>query len=261
MTEAKKSVSLNPKDFVTGGLLDDVTVTWTTCKFSMYDYGGKGTPAPGLIINMSPEGDDAVEQFWSAGKADDWAPSEDGNSLTPVGSATGIRTSTNLYLLIKSLMEAGFPVERLNEGLASTFNGMVAHMVRVPAPKREGLKKEPKRGKDGSEYENKILVVEKIVKLPWEADAAGTGASAESSVTAAPAEDIADKAREILLAVLTKAKDGKVAKKDIPGLIFKEAGTTIPLTTKNQVCALFFKEDFMKESGFTISADGMVSLG
>lgn len=266
----KKGASLNPVDFISGGLLDDVTATWKNVKFEVFDYDGKGQKAPCLGIDLitGTEGpnDKPYRQRYSCGSLENWEPSADGLMLIPVGKDTELRKASNLYMLLTSLAEAGFPMERLNEGNVGVFENMVAHMIRKDAPKRPGLDQPTtRRGRDGKEYErdNKVLCVSKIEKLPWEGEDAPKGKAGKGSAKSAPKADaptgagIDEKAKEVLMNLIVAA-DGKISKKEIPSKAFN----AIPAADKDRkaVLAVLFKDEWLKGAGFSITDDGFITL-
>ena len=269
--EVRKGASLNPDDFISGGLLDDVDATWKNVMFEMYNYGGKSEPAPclgaDLVTGAEIRPEDVVRQYWSCGSADNWEPSEDGSRLIPVGGDTELRKSTNLFMLLKSLKEAGFPMAQLADGNVSVLNGLKAHMRRIDAPKRGGMAPQsPRRGRDGKEYEkdNKVLCVEKIIALPSEAPAepkaAKKGAAKKSEKTEAPKDtdgSLDAKAVDVLSSIIVQG-GGKTNKKDLPTVAFKVlAGDK----DRNRVLALYFNDEWMKGAGFVVSDSGEITLG
>ena len=199
---AQKGVSLKQSDQVEGGgLLDNVDAIFKEVKFEMFDYGGtRSDEVPALKVTLQPDEGNEVDQFWSCGAAKDWEPSKDGKMLVPIGDQKGMHKSSNASIFFAHIIEAGFPEEKITDDV-SVLEGTKAHMVRIPAPKRGGLSTSKKRA-DGREYENTILVVEKILKLPWEKGAAKT-----AKIQAAD-NDIATKASEAIMAVLTDNPKG-----------------------------------------------------
>jgi hypothetical protein len=275
--EVRKGASLNPDDFIAGGLLDDVDVTWKNVMFEMYNYGGKSDPAPclgaDLVTGAEIKAEDVVRQYWSCGSAENWEPSEDGARLVPVGGDTELRKSTNLFILLKSLKEAGFPMAKLADGNVTVLNGLSAHMRRIDAPKRGNMApKSPRRGHDGKEYEkdNKVLCVEKIIALPSEATkdepkaakkggkkAADPGKAEGKPQAPAPSADLDGKAKDILTSIIVQG-NGKANKKDIPSIGFKILGTD---PDRNRVLSLLFNDEWMKGAGFAVSDSGEITLG
>lgn len=161
-------VSFKPEDFAEGGgLLDNVDVTFKEVRFVMFDYNGKSPEASPALKALLATADGQMEQYWSAGQAKDWTPSKDGTKLVSVGSAKQLSKSSNFFIFIKSLIDSGFPADKISDD-CSVFDGLQAHVVRIPAPKRDGLAKSGDK-----KYEDKILTVDQIIKLPWEADKGG----------------------------------------------------------------------------------------
>jgi hypothetical protein len=284
----QEAAGLSPEDFTEGGgLLDDVTAEWTSCRFVMWDYQGKRSEdSPALCVKMTdPDGEEHV-QYWSAGSASDWIPSEDGTMLIKVGNASGIRNSTNLALLLNSLTAAGFPPDKLSTDV-SVLEGMIAHMVRVAAPERKGLKRE----KD-SKYEAQVLVVESIEKLPWEKKTAaqkagggsaakaskataGKGASAAAKAKAAAAKkkaeaaeaeadddgdvDLETEVQDAILGILAEAGEGETVRKaKLPTLVFKALASS---ANKAAAVKLASSEEFLSaEDRPWVYADGELMM-
>jgi hypothetical protein len=244
-----QGIGLGPSGFREGGgLLDDVDVKWKECLFEMWDYNGtQPTSSPALKVVMELENDDTAEQYFSAGSAKDWDISDDGKMLIPTGSATGLNKTSNLAILIASLVEAGFPEDKIGAD-CSVFEGLEAHMVRVPAPKRGGLAKAPRA--DGKTFEPTNLVVDKITKLPWEgktgkgkAGAKDTGKAGTSSKTKdeAPETDLDTEAQELVQKILESNPKG-LDKKNLASAVFKLVKGQ---PNANVLVQLVYKEDFL----------------
>lgn len=232
-------VSLNPENMTEGGgLLDDCEVTFNKCRFSMFDYGGKvDIKAPALMIEMEPDEGEEVKQYWTMGKPTDWKPSENGKELIAIGKASAISLSSNGGIFLASLIEAGFPSDQLDDDI-SVLDGLVAHVVRVPAPERKGLK-----GGKNRDYEATILTVQEIIKLPWEEKESGAAkekrktdkksgggkkadkkASKKDDKKASKKggdEDVNEEAIGAILSVLAEASDGSVSIRRLPADLFK----------------------------------------
>lgn len=244
-----KAASLNPEDFVDGGgLIDDLDVVFESCEFIMFDYMGKVTPGvPSLKVEMSSNDLGAdVEQYYSMGSANDWIPSDDGSQLVAVGKVSNIRTTTNGGIFLKSLIDAGFPVADLGDDI-TVLNGLQAHVIRVAAPKRPGLKKKPRE--DGREYEETILVVSEIISLPGEKKrpAAGkkkTVAKSKTNKEKVTKEDATDdveaNATSAVLEIL--AEIGTITKKELPAKIFQIRKED---PDRNALVKVVFDDDFL----------------
>jgi len=259
-----EGVSLNPESFTEGGgLIDDVDAIFKSCSFEMFDYNGKVIPpVPSLRADLEVDGEE-VTQYWSMGSAQDWMPSDDGMQLIAVGKVTGIRASSNGGIFLKSLIDAGFPVDKIGSDI-SAINGMQAHLIRVPAPKRAGLKKTPRA--DGREYDDTILTVSEILALPGEKKnpagkpkATPKGKPAAAAKAAATEEDgggeVEGKALEAVMAILAEA--GSIAKKDLPAKIFQ---TMKADPDRNAVVKLVFDDKFLSNGPWEY-ADGTLVLG
>ena len=254
------AVSLNPEDFTEGGgLIDDIDVILKENVFDMFDYNGTVQPGvPSLKITMDHEGDDVV-QYYSMGSANDWLPSEDGKQLIAVGKAQNIRLSSNGGIFLKSLIDAGFPADKLSDDI-SILDGLQAHVIRVPAPKRPGLEKKEKK------YEDTILIVSEIKALPWEkktpkgapGKAAGKATAAGKKSPAKKEEtsegDVSEEATNAILTILADA--GSITKKELPGVLFKAEKDN---PSRNDIIKMAFDEDFLSGGPWGY-ADGVLTL-
>ena len=244
-----QGMSLNPEDFTEGGgLIDDVNVTFKGVAFEMFDYQGKvSTGVPSLCIVMEDEEEDEHTQYYSMGNAQDWAPSPDGKKLVAVGSATGIRSSSNGAILLKSIVDSGFPTDKIDDDI-TVFEGMKCHVIRIPAPKRAGIK--TKKRDDGKEYEKTILVVDEIISFPWDKakpkgapkGKKGTTKSkkATKAKTSESTEDLTGKAKETVLGVVLEA--GEVDKKVLPTKVFQVLKND---PDRNAIAKMVFDDDFL----------------
>jgi len=262
-----QGMSLNPETFTEGGgLIDDVNVTWNKVRFEMFDYQGKSEPAPTLKVDMETDEGEEASQNWSMGSAKDWAPSPDGKKLVAVGSATGIRANSNGGILLKSLADSGYPMDTLGDDV-SALEGLQCHMIRVPAPKRAGLKSTRKR-EDGREFEQTILTVDEIIALPGEKKKAAGAPSGKKAApkTAAkksapkakaePAGDVDEKARETVLGIVLE--EGEVTKKMLPTKVFQVLKAD---PDRNAVAKLVFDDEFLASGEWAYDAEsGVLSM-
>lgn len=252
---------LRPSGFSEGGgLLDDVNATVKEARFEIFDYQGKGNAAPSARFTLSLEDGSEVSQNWSCGKATDWTPSEDGKTLVAIGRATALNRQSNVALLLESIVNSGFPEDRIGDDI-TIFEGMEAHFVRVPAPERKGLTK--RTDAQGNVIEQTVLVVDKIIKLPWEkkASAPKGQAKAPASAPKAPAraaaegEDLTEVASAAVLEILAENPDG-VAKAQLPALLFKKLASH---PKKAQIMQVAFKNEFLSSGSWTYDK-GKLSL-
>lgn len=256
---------LRPSGFSEGGgLLDDVNATIKEARFEIFDYQGKGTPAPSLRINLTLEDGSEASQNWSCGKAQDWQPSEDGKKLVAIGRATALNRQSNVALLLESIVNSGFPEDKIGDEI-TVFEGMEAHFIRVPAPERKGIAK--RTDAQGNVIEQTILTVDKINKLPWEKKAAAPkgaakaaaapakGAPAKAAPAAAAAGDLTEVASNAIVEILAENPEG-IAKAQLPALLFKKLATH---PQKAQVLQVAFKDDFLSSGSWTYEG-GKLSL-
>ena len=161
--ESKGRVSLNPDTFTAGGAgLNDVNATFIKNRFVQCELQAEGEKT-------------TVLQYFSAGDLKRFQPSEDGRQLEKVGSAETLNNNTNFNTLIKSIRDAGFPSDKLDtedQGIGA-LDGLYAHVIQIPQQKRAGL--------EGSKDGKTVMVVDKIIKLPWE-NTTATGAVAKTKV-------------------------------------------------------------------------------
>ncbi|RPI88725.1 MAG: hypothetical protein EHM41_00180 [Chloroflexi bacterium] len=239
MSEEVKAISLNPDDFVAGGLIDDI-IAKLQHSFVMYDYEGKAdAPAPCLKLEMvdNESGEEYPVQYLSAGSAQNWVPSDDAKTLVPVGSKTAMTKNSNLAIYLTEMINAGFPKNQLTTSIAC-LDGVVAHMIRKELPKR-GNVSQTQTGKDGKEYAKSILVPDRIVKLPGEKAGAVKGKK-----TAATDDAVKEAATTFVLELLGE-KNGKFQKKEIPAALVK-----VPVAVRPQVMAMVYANDkFLSEGG------------
>lgn len=254
-------VSLKPSEAVEGGgLLDDVDAVVKEASFAMFDYQGqRSIPIPTLQLILEVEGEEKTyQQNWSVGKPEDWMPSEDGKRLIAIGKAQGLNTTSNTMLFLTSLVNAGYPEDKLTDDV-SDLVGLEAHFNRVAAPNRAGLVK-----KEG-DRDQTVLIVTDIKKLPWETKKA-TGKPAKTATTKAgktvappPTEggvDLSTKAAETIMEIVVE-EGGTLAKKAIPAALFKKlAGDP----DKNDILKIAYKDDFLGAIEGLSYADGILTL-
>jgi hypothetical protein len=226
------AVSLKPSDQQQGGILDDMDVDLKSLTFVEYDYNGKADkPTLALLVVMGDSEGTDHDQYFSAGDLSRFQPSPDGKYAVAVAGAKGLSTTSNAALFLKSIVDQGFPEDRITHTV-EPFEGANVHVVRVPQPKRSGLVQAE------GERERTVLVVSKINRLPWEKQggkpaarpqaasisrptAAGAGKSTSAPAAATNGEnDLTEEAQGIMLQLL-EAKGGEVAKKGIAPGVFK----------------------------------------
>ena len=255
-----------PSSFaVGGGLLDDVDVVVKEASIVMFDYNGTRPDAvPAILFKLGVKDGEDVDQYFTVGRSSDWMPSEDGTKLVAIGRSTQINMSSNGAIMLKSIVDAGFPETKISDDI-TCFQGMEGHVMRVPAPKR-GIVKAPRA--DGKVYEDTILVFAAITRLPWERKAGpvkGPAKTTGKAAPAAPAEEVPeeegevsleDRTQGILLEILNEHPNG-IKKQELPGLIFKKVGAAD--SQRTAMLQMAFKDAFLKEGPWTFDK-GRITL-
>ncbi len=189
-----------------GGSLSDAIVVLHDLQFVMSNtvaYGKSMTKAAPLThIRMTEVGEDGSEldheQYLSLGGASDFVPSDDGLGLMKIGTKDAIVKTTNFAVFVQSIMDAGFPPDRVKDNDISFLEGLKCHITRK-AVTREGLVK-----REG-ERESTVLIVDKLYldeKLAAKRGAkAGTGMKS-TPATAAPDATLIEEAKSVLMQVL-----------------------------------------------------------
>lgn len=249
-------VSLNPDSATHGGLIDDIDVEITDAQTALYDYGGQSDSGevPVLAVEFTDVNGKAEIQYYSLGKAEDWAPTEDGSGFVALSGKTGFNDSTNIMRFFKSLVEQGFPSDKLDEGDVKVLIGLKAH-VNQTVVERTGL---VRTGKNAARPPQ-VLLVTKIHHLPGAKGtapvkaAAGTkaaggkanGAAAAATTTASAGDDIDAKVTEVLQAALME--NSPIAKKDIGKLVFQAlTAEKLPTAQVNKHVMRSGAADFLK---------------
>lgn len=209
-TKSEKGASLKIGDFSEGGGLIEGELIWRNPRFEMFNYGGKGPSTPAFTLDLESEEGDPVTQMWSVGNAEDWAPSKDGSKIIPIGKAAKLSKSSNFFQLIKSLKDAGFPEEKIEDDV-TVYEGMKCLMVRVPAPERKGLTQTPKK------FEATILLVDKVITLPWEEEKG----KSKGGKTGDVADENSVKATEVIMEVLSENPKG-IDRMRLAGEVYKK---------------------------------------
>lgn len=221
--EARVSFGLG--DFVAGGILPEGDYDFSNSRFENWDYDGKAAkPTLAFASTLTPaEGGDPIDQRWSVGNPEHFQPTEDGKGVVPVGTKTGLSKSSNFFLFMENLVNAGFPEDKLGND-ASVFDGLRAHVVQIPQPKRNMPTSNLVQGEQHQERERTLPVVTAIIKLPWEklpaagaktaakpaAAPAGKGAAAaKPAATPAPAPEATVEISEAMLTAMSGVLDGQ----------------------------------------------------
>src|ERR1700730_12639995 len=165
-------ISVAPSDAISGGgAPDNVDSTIVSMSAVTWDYDGRYEPSAFLAVQFKDDDGTEHDQKYSAGDLSKIVPSDDGACFYPAegSSATGLNNNCNAYLFLGSLVDQGFPEDKLRDEGFQTAVGTRGHLNAIaPKKKREGL-----------EGGNKpISVFTKIHSMPWEKKAAGKAVQA-----------------------------------------------------------------------------------
>jgi hypothetical protein len=268
------TLSLRPSTFSQGGLIDDVDVVFKRARFVPYDFEGQvDPPATCLLLEMEDNDGNVHPQYFSAGSPEYFVPSIDpknedlnGITITPVGDKKALNGGTNCAVFINSLVNAGFPEDKLESGDVRELEGTKVHVQRVPAPKRTNLPKKPGQ----KDRDPMVLVVTSIIHLPGEGKAAlassakkagvatTSAAKPNGSAKTSAATSTASGPDPELLAELGGELMGLFAAKEVTSLkkveLTKGLFASIDKTTanKNKLIAMAGRDDALRSlDGFT----------
>ena len=251
-------ISLKPSSFVEGGIVPvDRNVTWKDVRFNLFDYKKKSgaVVATTVALRVTYVEDDGAEteQQYSVGDPDRFQPSEDGKELVAVGDAVALSKSSNYYLLMNALVNAGFPENRLGED-TSVLDGLYTYNIGLPEPKRSGLARPAVA--DGEVVRERVLSVpSQILKLPWEKGKGSTKAAGKGKPSETEATDDEVTARALKFVADALGEDDSIARKDLAVKVFKDLAKD-PM--KDAVAGLIFKDEFQVQllaAGYTLDGE------
>lgn len=165
MAEQETYASLLPADADVSGFLDGVEATITMSRTALFDYNGQVQPAvPAIAVQYHVDGaaKQGTPQHYTAGKPDHRVPSEDGTRFKTFGAKKGLPKDSNALKFVLSILNAGFPADKMSDDV-SIFEGMKVLLRSEAQEKREG----------GDGKDRTIILVDKILSLPWENKATG----------------------------------------------------------------------------------------
>ena len=272
----------SPDDFVQGGLVADIDVEFRNVRYAETDYNGAVAEMNLCLMadlhEIFPDGEvseaPVTEQIWGIGKMNGLEIVDDGKFVHATAEGAKFRKGSNFYLLVESLTKAGFAFS--SDGSATQFNGLKAHVIRIPQPERSGIAKNNDKG-----LEKTVLVVDRILsqsggKKTGTAAKAGANAAKAGAGTAAKANSAAasavseEEVKETLSSIVAKLVEDDKLTEPVPYGKFRLLVVTsmtqakVAADTKNAVTG-FMKSnealaEFLAEQG--LSTDGeSVSVG
>jgi hypothetical protein len=212
-SNAPTLVNMSPDAF-TFGLIDDVDVEFTDAACATaaqaegYNVDDPDTPL--FLVEMTDVNSTTHNQFYSLGKSEDWAPAASGDGFVSVSGKTSINATSNLGMLLKSLVENGFPTDVLATGNLKSIIGTKCHVMM----KQTDRKSLVRANRDPNKVTG-VLLVSKIHSLPG-ADtktaakgagkaAAAVGGKANGKAAPAAASAANDDIDTVLVEKLTEA--------------------------------------------------------
>ncbi len=236
-----KTASLRASSFVDALPIPiDGNYTWKECRFTLFDYKKKTgevvATTTAARVTYESEGGEEFVQHYSVGDPGRVMPSSDGKEIVLVGDGVALNKSSNFFVLMKALEDAGLPDDFLGDDF-SVLDGLVTHNIGVPEPKRAGLARaEPA---EGATARVRILPVpDEVISMP------GKGKKGVAK-KAAPAEDLVSEAMGIISDLLDENPKG-VERKAVASAAIK--------AKKAQVATLAFKltDEQLAEYGYMV---------
>jgi len=256
-------LSNDPDDFVQSGLYPGGTGIIEDIAYALWDYNGKQPPDSVCAVKVifkptdgSNEGKD-VEIFWSVGPSSEFAPSQDGGFVFGVGSATGMRNSSNWYHIGVALRDnCGMEKGKLNgpAGIKALLSSQLT-LVRKDQPTRDGMEPQAPAPGQGNRQNKATFLVPTAAIFIWDKPGAGkttkvrpaaaakpgpvavpatAPATAPRPVMAAPAApvngsasatvDVETTIAEVLAEILTETEGNAVEFANLPNLVLNKVG-------------------------------------
>jgi hypothetical protein len=249
----EKRASLRTSDFVDAlPMAIDGKFAWKEPRFAIFEYKKKtgelvATTTAARVTYVSEETGEEFVQHYSAGDPKRVVPSEDGKSLVPKGDSVALNKSSNFFMLMKALEDAGLPEDFMDNDF-SVLEGMVTHNIGIQEPKRVGLDRpEPAEG-------GRIRVFpvpDEIVSMPGK----GKKAAAGKKAAEAPSDEDVVAEAVVLIAEAMEANPDGVAKKDVAAAAIK--------AKKAPVATATFKltAEQLAPYGYTLDGDKIIPAG
>ena len=232
-------ISFNPKDATKGGgLADDFDGEITGARIDLFTYPNSGKTSVGLILDITTEDEDELEQFYSIGPESAWSPSDDNTSVIGNSGQQSIADNCNANLFFAHLVDADFPAEKLENDDVTILEGLKGHFKHVPQPKRAGL------SGGGGDREKTILTVSEIYSTKFDKKGKGkkSGKSKSSGKSSSGnGDDYDDDAAALVMEVLSEK--GTAAKKELMQAAFKTIKGN--LKKRKAVVLLVNDDDFL----------------
>lgn len=236
--------SMNPDNFVSGGLMDDFDGVITKARFAPWDYDGKiDHHVLAVALSITPSEDSGAQPFvqhYSAGDLNLFVPTMDGENpvdldngsgeelegiyAMPIGKAENLRNSTNWAHFMEALVAAGFATSDITPSL-EFLEGLNCHFNRVPQKKRSGIQVTTTQADGTAKRTNDVLVITKISGKE-EVEAApvakvATKTAAKPATPAAAASSAVEDAMTSAIVEALAAADGTLPKSKLVSIALK----------------------------------------
>lgn len=188
-------VSFKLNQFVQGGGVPDGLYLISDHDVVAWDYDHKiAKNVTAVRVQLQPvkiEGKQVVAdgdmmiQHYSVGDIDKFVADETGKGFRPVGTGTQLSKSSNFYMYIENMVNAGFPEDQFDNDL-SVFNGTIAQLTNIPQPERNLPQSNLVAGASQPNRGPRTIPVPKVIlKLPWETAVRNVAAAAPAARPAA----------------------------------------------------------------------------
>lgn len=260
---------------ISSGLLSDEDVRLLSIRFvNDFDYSGTREAVPAVKVELERVDGGTSIEYYTIGKASDWAPIEGGCGITPIGKATQLPESSNWGVFWDNLINCAPEIEEYIENDISVLDGLEGHVLRMPAPKRAGLSDKKK-----SDREATILLFTAVTSLPFQKGKKGGKTTAVATAKGksgkekmAPkteqenSEDMVEDEKEILkdlatkflLDTLPKYPNGvAMSKLPILGYEYYKSNDSVNPT---KLAGILYNQEFLKSNPLWQFNDGVVSV-
>lgn len=241
------AISIRPSEMVEGGAVPvDRNLLWKECRFALFDYGGKAPQTCAARITLVDDDGQEFIQYYSAADPARFSPAADGKTIVAVGAAQALSKSSNFFLLMNELVNAGFPENKLS-GDISVLDGLYAYHIGMPEPKRSGMA--PREVAEGEKvYPKVISVPQKVLRLPWEkAPKGGKGVTTKATkvASAEEGEKGEEGGEDIQAAAIAFVKkvvaDGATTRQKLAARVFKDLAKD---PNRDAIAGQIFKPEF-----------------
>ncbi len=246
---AEQKVSLRPDSFAEGGgLLDDFDGKVADIRFITTDYDGAiPTPVTVARVVYEVDGEEVGTDLLSVGGKDDFVPNDAGTGLVALKSKSSLTKKSKFGMYMEALVQAGFPLNKMDDGDISYLNGLEGHFLRNVV-EYKGLTKK-------SDRDSTVMLCTKIISLPGE----GGGKKGKVKGKAKVDEGLGDAVAEIIQGVLIEV-DGEVTKKALLTALFKSDDVK-KRADKKEILKLASNDTYLAGRDEWVLADGVLKMG